>query len=396
MTIQRPAGLALLALGAVLLFAGCTSGTTRSYRQSEPRTYAIVAVDRDGILSQVQLSKIQRTIVHYLMQAGWVQGDQTLIDDVFKAGVVFRVKISWVADTGAFAVNEVAPTYGAGPAETEYAEETTPDYGPYGPDQRWAGDPWLNDPWGYDGYYSGYWCGPYLPFLPASFGFFEYRHHRPPAIANHPRPTVPIPWHPTATRHDYAHYVPPPYRPDHAPRRPPLHRAAVTPEDSASSSPLSMATRPRYSVPGHRDEPASANTPASPVSARDAGPQPARSPASWRHDNSNSSGSTNRPSAASTNASGTKPADHSPPPDRSNRPTPSRDSGGSTAPRETSSAHPRNASPDYRSPPPASAPGMGSHERSSPPPPPPASSSPSSSHSTPSSNRDTGPVTQER
>ena len=127
----------LSAFAFALLVSACTSVQAGATRIRELHTYAIVAVDDQGVLSQSDLAKIRIGIVQYLTDEGWVRSGQMFTEDVVHADMVFRVRIAWMDAGKSFAVTEVAPTYGGGGAPvTEYAAVATEPYVPLGPTIR--------------------------------------------------------------------------------------------------------------------------------------------------------------------------------------------------------------------------------------------------------------------
>ena len=66
----------LSALTFALLISACTSAQAGYTRIRELRTYAIVAVDDQGVLSQSDLAKIRIGIVQYLTDEGYVHGGE--------------------------------------------------------------------------------------------------------------------------------------------------------------------------------------------------------------------------------------------------------------------------------------------------------------------------------
>jgi len=94
----------LFALAFALLTSACTSAQAGSTRIRELHTYAIVAVDDQGVLSQAELARIRIGIVQYLTDEGYVRSGQVFTDDVVHAEVVFRVRIVWMDEGKSFAV----------------------------------------------------------------------------------------------------------------------------------------------------------------------------------------------------------------------------------------------------------------------------------------------------
>ncbi len=161
-------------LALVVLGSGCASASSRQVRVRPLQTYAIVAADDQGTLSQTELNSIVDTLVQFLLDQGYVRSDETCIDDPGRATTVFRMKIAWNEGRTSFAVVSVAPSSGeaivdadAAPAETTWAPP--PD------------DGWDYDPWRYDDNF-GYAYGPYCPFFTIFpfIPFYGFDHHRRP------------------------------------------------------------------------------------------------------------------------------------------------------------------------------------------------------------------------
>jgi hypothetical protein len=178
----------------VLLESGCASTSPSEAQVRESRTYAIIAADAQGALSQTELNSIVETLVQFLLDQGYVRSDQILIDDPGRAAVVFRMKIAWNEGRTSFAVVSVASGSGSERVYAEpppaYATAAPPPEAPL-PDNDWNNDPWRNGDgfgWGYD---------PYWPvFVGFPFTFYDgfHRHHRPqPPLTRRPpeqhRPT---------------------------------------------------------------------------------------------------------------------------------------------------------------------------------------------------------------
>jgi hypothetical protein len=183
----------LCAIAIAVLGSACTSASPRPASVRPVRSYAIVAMDGQGVLSQTELNQVEDSLVQFLLDQGYVRGNQTLLDDPAQADALFRIKIAWNSVRTSFAIVDVAPSYNDAPATaglppvdaTEvpppaYTEETPPPDGdvPY-------------DPWPYDEE-SGYAYGPYWAFMPffyfGPYGGFE--HHRrpwPPVVGRPPR-----------------------------------------------------------------------------------------------------------------------------------------------------------------------------------------------------------------
>lgn len=234
---------------------GCAS-VPRTVRVGQPQTFAIIAVDQQGILSQTDLARVRIGIVQYLFSQGYVQNDQVYVDDVVHADVVFRVTIAWQDGGNGFAVAEIVPSYSGGTALPGYGYDAA------------TSDTYVTtvyDPWFYDDYYYGYAYGPYAPFLGFGALFPIYDHHRhsqrppPPLVIRHP-PTRDHPTHPGEPPHtprtwgwsDYTRHQPPRVGDDRPPsillpRRP---RTAIA--DDHQPMPPSAAWRSHNIEPGRR------------------------------------------------------------------------------------------------------------------------------------------------
>jgi len=228
---MRSAFIALLIILAPLITVfgtGCSTAYSRPvHLPSGHPTYAIIAFDDQGVISQTDLTLIRARLAEALIERGYVRRSQILVDDPLRAEIIFRVKVAWIDDGEGFAVTEIVPSYGGG--STYYIPAPA-----YASDYPWMGrGSWCYDPWSDDWYYYGcgyYPWGPYTILMPVcpwipyhGFG----RHHRlPPGIAHLPPPPQrPIPprqpsppWWGRGGRH-YGDYNP--RGPDHA-VRPPL------------------------------------------------------------------------------------------------------------------------------------------------------------------------------
>ncbi len=167
----------------VLLASGCATASPGAAPARELRTYAIVAADDQGILSQTELNSIADTLVQFLLDQGYVRSDQVFIDDPGRAATVFRMQIAWNQGRTSFAVVSVAP--GSGGAVV-YAAAVPAEATPAPPPD----EDWDYDPWRYDDNF-GYAYGPYCPFFDIfpfiSFYGFDH-HHRPrPPLVHQPR-----------------------------------------------------------------------------------------------------------------------------------------------------------------------------------------------------------------
>ena len=350
----RPIAGILFALAFALLTSACTSAQAGSTRIRELHTYAIVAVDDQGVLSQADLAKIRIGIVQYLTDEGYVRSGQMFTDDVVHADMVFRVQIAWMDAGKSFAVTEVAPTYGGGGAPvTEYAAE---DSGPYLPSYY--------DPWYYDNSYYGYgyFYGPYAPWILAPFApIYVWDHHRhlSPPIVHHPPASNGLPekqrppgWN------GYTRYSPRPPQDDDALRHFPARRTYDPGRDDRQAQPPPSTWRTRNPDADHRPPPPDAATPRKPDTShrphRDAVPADAQrpppndrpapsrdvAPAQVRNPDSGSRPSSDSTSWGSRNSGS---ADRSPPPAREySQPSPSY------------SPPPPSSPPPSSSPPPAS------------------------------------------
>ena len=185
----------LCAIALAVLASGCTSASSSPTPVRQLRTYAVVAVDDQGILSQTELNKIVDSLVQYLIDQGYVRSNQTLLDDPVRADAVFRIKIAWNEGQSSFGIVEVEPSYGGGDGSASpppaYATTT-----PLPPPVYAAGAPWPYDDWSYDPWLNdddfGYAYGPYCPFLTVFplIPYFGFEHHRrlPPLIVHREHP----------------------------------------------------------------------------------------------------------------------------------------------------------------------------------------------------------------
>lgn len=355
----RPIAGILFALAFALFTSACTSVQAGSTRIRELHTYAIVAVDDQGVLSQADLAKIRIGIVQYLTDEGYVRSGQVFTDDVVHADMVFRVRIAWMDAGKSFAVTEVAPTYGGGAPVTEYAAD---DSGPYLPS--------CYDPWYYDNSYYGYgyFYGPYAPWIFAPFApIYVWDHHRHPSppIVHHPPPSNGLPekqrppwWN------GYTRYSPRPPQDDDALRHYPVRRPYDPARDDRQAQPPPSAWRARNPDANHRPPPpdtdhrphrdaapADAQRPPTndrPALTRDAAPAHVRNPDSGSRSSSDSTSWGSRNSGS---------ADRSPPPAREySQPSPSYSS---PSPSYSPPA------PSYSPPPPPSSPPAASSSDSS-------------------------------
>jgi len=323
----------LSALTFALLISACTSAQAGYTRIRELRTYAIVAVDDQGVLSQSDLAKIRIGIVQYLTDEGYVHGGQMFTDDVVHADMVFRVRIAWMDAGKSFAVTEVAPTYGGGGAPvTEYAAVATEPY-----------EAWTYDPWIYDNSSYGYYYGPYAPWIFAPFApIYVWDHHRHPSppVVHHPPASNALPGqHHQPWQNGYTGYSPRPPQDDDALRHFPVRRPYDPTRDDRQAQPPPSTWRARNPDADHRRPPPDAPNPRTPDTdhrpRRDAmpadtqrplsndRPAPTRdaAPAQVRNPDSVSRPSPDSTSWGSRNSGS---ADRSPPPAREySRPSPS-------------------------------------------------------------------------
>jgi hypothetical protein len=347
----------LFALAFALLTSACTSAQAGSTRIRELHTYAIVAVDDQGVLSQADLAKIRIGIVQYLTDEGYVRSGQMFTDDVVHADMVFRVQIAWMDAGKSFAVTEVAPTYGGGGAPvTEYAAVAMEPY-----------EAWTYDPWIYDNSSYGYYYGPYAPWILAPFApIYVWDHHRHPSppIVHHPPASNGLPEHHQPWQNGYTGYSPRPPQDDDALRHFPVRRTYDPGQDDRQAQPPPSTWRARNPDADHRPPPPDATTPRKPDTShrphRDAvpadtqrpppsdRPAPTRdaAPAQVRNPDSGRSHTPDSPSWGSRNSGS---ADRSPPPAREySQPSPSY------------SPPPPSSPPPSPSPPPASSSESGS------------------------------------
>jgi hypothetical protein len=359
----------LFALVFALLTSACTSAQAGSTRIKELHTYAIVAVDEKGVLSQTELARIQIGIVQYLTDEGYVRSDQVFTDDVVHADVVFRVRIAWMDAGKSFAITDVVPSYSSGTAPTEYAAEAAEPYVP------WSYDPWLYDNSDY-GY--GYFYGPYAPWIFAPFVpiYVWDQHHRPsPSVIHHPSPPDVSPGqHRPPWWNGYTGYSPRPRRDDDALRHFPVRRPHDPTWDDRQS-PLPPSTwRARNPDGDHRPPPPDASTPRK--------PDPDHQP----HRDASTAGAQRPPTSDLPAPSRDAAPTHVRNPDSGSRPSSDSTSWGSRNSGSVDRSPPpareySQPSPSYSPPPPSSPPP--SPPPSAPPPssPPPASSSDSNSKS---------------
>ncbi len=187
----------LIAIALAFLCPGCASVSQGPMPvrpvQLQARTYAVVATDNQGILSQTELEQVEDSLVQFLLDQGYVRGNQTLVDDPARADVIFQIKIAWNAPRTSFAIVDVSPCYGGGGATAgpppAYATAVPPP-----PD-----DDVSFDPWSYGDEYS-YAYGPYCLFPSVYYfgpwlGFEHHRRHFPPTVYRPPRESRPHPDH---------------------------------------------------------------------------------------------------------------------------------------------------------------------------------------------------------
>lgn len=364
----------LLALAFALLTSACTSAHAGYTRIKELHTYAIVAVDEKGVLSQTDLAKIQIGIVQYLTDEGYVHSDQVFTDDVVHADVVYRVGIAWMDAGKSFAMTGVAPSYGSGPAPVEYAAEAAEPEESYVP---WSYDPWLynNSDYGY-----GYFYGPYAPWIFAPFApiyVWDHHHRTSPSVIHHPPPSDVSPGqHRPPWWNGYTGYSPRPPRDDDALRHFPVHRPHDPTRNDRQSLPPST-WRSRNPDPDHRPPPSDSSTPPPHRPDTDHRPHPDSSTAGSQHSPPNDRPAPSRDVAPV----------HVRNPDSGSRPSPDSSSWGS-----------RNSGSIDRSPPPSREYSQPSSSYSPPPPssPPPSAPPPSSPPSSSSSDSNSQSVNKER
>ena len=247
----------VLGVLVIALFeSACASASANRVPVRELRTYAIIADDDQGTLSQTELPGIADTLVQILLDQGYVRSDQTLVDDPGRAATVFRIKIAWNEGRTSFAVISVAPEPGgasiyAGIAPA-YASSVPPPY-----------NDWDYDPWMYDDNF-GYAYGPYCPFLTIFpfIPFYGFDHHRrlsPLIIYRPPDEHRPHSEHRPPAWDRYRHYVPP-WQTDNGPRSPLLsprrpgpaagHERSSAATLRRTNPPLDRRSRPQNSSPG--------------------------------------------------------------------------------------------------------------------------------------------------
>jgi hypothetical protein len=171
---------ALCAIATAILGSGCASPSLIPVPVRQLHTYAIVAVDDQGILSRTELNKVEDTLVQFLIDQGYVRNNQTLVDDPSQADAVFRINLSWNAARSSFAIVNVTPSSGAA-AASAIPPPVYVDGVPW-PADDWAYDPWID--YGDDFGYAYGPCSPFLavfPFFPY-YGFEHYRRPLPPIV----------------------------------------------------------------------------------------------------------------------------------------------------------------------------------------------------------------------
>jgi hypothetical protein len=254
MKTSRLVASVLFALGFTIFGSGCATASYSAVPIRQLQTYAIIAVDDQGILSQTELDKILDTLVQFLLDQGYVHSDQVLIADPVTANTVFRIRIAWPATGSSLVIMGVAPSYSGG---SVYADSPVS----YAPSSPWLYDEWSYDPWRYGDYYGGYSYGPYCPFLTifpfiSYYGFDHHRRPSPPFIHRLP-PQRPPPVYRSPSRDRYSHYVPP-WRPGEEarpPLLPPRRSRPSTWADRSSGPPRSPASRKYNPVPDYRTPP---------------------------------------------------------------------------------------------------------------------------------------------
>ena len=175
----RPFALLFLTLVAAALLGGCaTMPATGRVRAARPATYAVIAVDSTGVLSQADFRRIEVGVIQYLLDEGYVQSGEKYVTDVLHADIVFRVRIAWQGKDGGFRVTEVVPSFSGAPPPASYASGGSATYAP-----AYGDSGWNYDPWWYDDYYGDSWF-PYgafagiLPFAPI-YGWNRPHHGMP-------------------------------------------------------------------------------------------------------------------------------------------------------------------------------------------------------------------------
>src|SRR3990172_4333652 len=78
-------------MGLLLLVSGCES--TQSTGARHPRTFAIIAMDENGVLSSAELRTVQDPIIQYLIVHEMVRTGYTYIENPVDADVTFGVKL---------------------------------------------------------------------------------------------------------------------------------------------------------------------------------------------------------------------------------------------------------------------------------------------------------------
>ncbi len=184
---SRPIVLLSMSIIAAGLLGGCaTMPARRQARMPQPVTYAVIAIDQQGVLSQADFRKIEVGVIQYLLDEGYVRPGEKYVTDVMHADIVFRVRIAWQGKNGGFAVTEVVPSFSGAPASQTYGGGGSAAYAP-----AYASSPWYYDPWWYDDYYGSSWW-PYgvfagvLPFAPI-YGGGHPHHARPDHDRDGPR-----------------------------------------------------------------------------------------------------------------------------------------------------------------------------------------------------------------
>jgi hypothetical protein len=306
----------LCAIAIAAAEAGCVSESSRPLPVLQPHTYAIVAVDDQGTLSQTELIRIEDSLVQFLLDQGYVRSTQTLIDDPAGADQVFRFDLSWNQERSSFAIVGVTPGIGEG----DTPASPPPSYanaGPW-PDDEWSGDPWLHD----DGF--GYAYGPYCPFL-AVLPLFPYYGF------DHPRRSSP----------PIAHHPPQEHRPTSGTHQPPWARNRNdVPTWTAGSGP-----RPPLASPG-RPPPPPRNQRSAPPTRQDATVRPP--PSTPQRRERAQLERANLPPAAMPARESAAPARFSPPPERSISQPSSRSVSPPPAPASSSSSSDSKSKPGDR------------------------------------------------
>ncbi|MDD3180323.1 MAG: hypothetical protein PHQ04_08220 [Opitutaceae bacterium] len=251
----------VIVLFIALLESGCVSHTTESAR--EPLTFAIVAVDDTGVLSQAQLKTVENDLIQYLIDTGLAEKDMRFIDDPTRADTVFRVRLVGTHAWGAPpAIAYVSPSYGSRYSYTPDSSTYNPIYSPYPTFPLWP----------YNYYYNGLGYPYYSPLPYYSSLRIHHPVTAPPAPMAQPshsprhRPPLPAARPPA----DVSQNPPRPSRPTII--TPGTERPTETPARRPSRPSIGSRPYPERSSPIHSPAPAPSFSPQSPSSNPAAAP----------------------------------------------------------------------------------------------------------------------------